>query len=120
MPGVGHEAPVELLRRNALLAAALLHGTGVEVPAGVSAVMAAGDLSSALPAELRADAVIVLDGRGVGPGRQPGKLAVVVEVQISPDEGKRRVWPADLAPARSQHASPPARGGVCPAPAPPR
>src|SRR5258708_33850550 len=114
MPGVGHEAPVELLRRNALLAAALLHGTGVEVPAGVAAVMAAGDLSSALPAELRADAVIVLDGRGVGPGRQPGKLAVVVEVQIAPEEGKRRVWPAYLALARAQHECPAVLVVICP------
>jgi hypothetical protein len=55
------------------------------------------------PAELRADAVIVLDGQGRWPGRQPGKLAVVVEVQTSPDEGKRRVWPAYLALARAQH-----------------
>jgi hypothetical protein len=95
--------------------AALLHGTGVEVPAGVSEVMAAGDLSSALPAELRADAVIVLDGQGVGgQGAGPGKLAVVVEVQTSPDEGKRRVWPAYLALARAQHDCPAVLVVICP------
>src|SRR5258708_7503537 len=85
MPGIAHETPIELLRQNPLLAAALLQGTGVDVPGGLSAVMAAGDLSSALPAELRADVVIVLDGHGAGPGMQPGKLAVVVEVQTAPD-----------------------------------
>jgi hypothetical protein len=66
--------------------------------------MAAGDLSSALPAELRADAVVVLGG----------KLAVVVEVQRSPDEGKRRVWPAYLALARAQHDCPAALVVICP------
>jgi hypothetical protein len=114
MPGIAHEAPVELLRRNPLLAAALLDGTGVEVPVGVRAMMTAGDLSSALPAELRADAVIVLDGRGRGPGRPPTKLAVVVEVQTSPDERKRRVWPAYLTLARAQHDCPAALVVICP------
>lgn len=58
MPGISHEGPVELLRRNPRLAAALLAETGVPVPAEGAAVMAAADLSSALPAELRADAVV--------------------------------------------------------------
>jgi hypothetical protein len=125
MPGIPHETPLELLRRNPLLAAALLHGTGVQVPASTSAVMAAGDLSSALPAELRADAVIVLGGQfpvrtrpgGARGGQEPepaGKLAVVVEVQISPDERKRRVWPAYLALARAQHGCPAVLLIICP------
>ena len=114
MPGIAHEAPVELLRRNPLLAAALLDATGVDVPATVTAVMAAGDLSSALPAELRADAVILLNGQGFGPGGRPGKLVVVVEVQTSPDEGKRRVWPAYLSLARAQHDSPAVLMVICP------
>ena len=42
MPGIAHEAPIELLRRNPLLAGALLHGSGVPVPAGGIAVMTAG------------------------------------------------------------------------------
>jgi hypothetical protein len=113
MPGIAHETPIELLRQNPLLAAALLQGTGVAVPGGVSAVMAAGDLSSALPTELRADVVIVLDGQGAWPGMQPGKLAVVVEVQTAPDEGKRRVWPAYLTLARAQHVSPAVLVVIC-------
>jgi hypothetical protein len=114
MPGIAHEAPIELLRRNPMLAVALLHDTGVVVPASASAVMAAGDLSSALPSELRADAVIVLGGQGAAPGGRQGKLAVVVEVQISPDEGKRRVWPAYLALARAQHDCPAVLMVICP------
>lgn len=68
--------------------------------------MVAGDLSSALPAELRADAVILLGGDGPS-GRAAGtRLAVVVESQTAPDKGKRRVWPAYLALARAQHDCP--------------
>jgi hypothetical protein len=96
MPGIMHEGPIELLRCNPLLAAALLGGLGVHVAAGGTAVMAAGDVSSALPAELRADAVILLEGPG-------GKLAVVVEVQSAPDKDKSWAWPAYLVLARGQH-----------------
>ena len=129
MPGIAHEAPIELLRRNPLLAGALLHGSGVPVPAGGTAVMAAGDLSSALPAELRADAVILLGapdaihGSGAGatrkgrPSDHRSRLAVVVESQTSPDAGKRRVWPAYLALARAQHDCPAVLVVVCPSPA---
>jgi hypothetical protein len=113
MPGITHEAPIELLRRNPLLAAALLHGSGVAVPQSGTAVMAAGDLSSALPAELRADAVIVLGGDGPGAGAGT-RLAVVVESQTAPDAGKRRVWPAYLALARAQHDCPAVLVVVCP------
>lgn len=107
MPGISHEAPIELLRRSPLLAAALLDGTGVLVPADASAVMAAGEVTSPLPAELRADAVIVLAG-------QDAKLAVVVEVQMSPRKDKRRVWPAYLALARAQHDCPTVLLVICP------
>lgn len=114
MPGITHEAPVELLRREPLLAAALLDGTGVYIPPGAKAVMAAGDLSSALPAEFRADAVIVLDGEDSEPGGPSAKLAVVIEVQTSADDRKRRVWPAYLTLARAQHDCPAALVVICP------
>jgi hypothetical protein len=114
MPSISHEAPIELLRRNPLLAVALLHGSSVAVPESGAAVMVAGDVSSALPAELRADAIILLDGPKSRPGAAdastPGtdgprgrrsRLAVVVESQTAPDAGKRRVWPAYLAGGRA-------------------
>jgi hypothetical protein len=117
MPGITHEAPIELLRRNPLLAAALLEDSGVSLPAGEAAVMVAGDLSSALPAELRADAVILLGGDRPS-GRAAGtRLAVVVESQTAPDKGKRRVWPAYLALARAQHDCPAVLVVICPTPA---
>ena len=117
MPGIAHEAPIELLRRNPVLAAALLHGSGVPVPAGGTAVMAAGDVSSALPAELRADAVILLgipDTVQDRPSERASRLAVVVESQTSPDANKRRVWPAYLALARAQHDCPAVLVVICP------
>jgi len=46
MPGIAHEGPIELLRRNPRLAAALLEGTGVPVPTGTSAAMATGELAA--------------------------------------------------------------------------
>jgi hypothetical protein len=99
MPGIAHEAPVELLRRNPLLAATLLDSLGVPLPDNATATMAPGELTSALPTELRADGVIVLTGR-------KARLAVVVEIQTSPDLDKRRVWPAYLVLARAQHDCP--------------
>jgi hypothetical protein len=44
MPSIPHEAPIELLR-----------GLGVPVPEGATATLAPTDLSSTVPAELRAD-----------------------------------------------------------------
>ncbi len=56
-------------------------------------------MSSALPSELRADAVIVIEGPA-------GKLVVVVEVQTAADIDKKWAWPAYLVQARLQHRSP--------------
>ena len=130
MPGIAHEAPIELLRHNPLLAAALLDGSDVAIPESGTAVMVAGDVSSALPAELRADAIILLagpkprpdtaDASAPGPGGPRGRrprLAVVVESQTAPDAGKRRVWPAYPALARAQHDCPAVLVVVCPSPA---
>jgi hypothetical protein len=106
LPGLAHEGLIELLRRNPLLAVALLTDLGLTVPAGGDAALTAADLSSARPAELRADAVVIIEAREGGRGTPAGKLAVVIEVQTVPDNGKRRVWPAYLALARAQHDCP--------------
>jgi hypothetical protein len=110
MPGIAHEGLVELLRRNPLLAVTLLDSLGVRLPGDVTAVMAAGELTSPLPTELRADAVITVTG-------QDGRRAVVIEVQTSPDPDKQRVWPAYLAMARAQHDCPTILLVICPSPA---
>jgi hypothetical protein len=107
MPGIAHEGPVELLRHNPALAADLLGFSGVPVPADATAAMAAGELTSPLPAEFRADAVVTLTG-------PKAKLAVVIEVQTSPNPDKHRVWPAYLALARAHHDCPTFLLVICP------
>lgn len=62
MPGIAHEAAVELLRRNPQLAAALLTSAGIQMPAGATAVMADSNLTVPEPTELRADLVTPAPG----------------------------------------------------------
>src|SRR5215475_14298703 len=99
MPGIPREAPIELLRRNPRLAAALLAGVGLAIPDGSKATIASSDMTSILPTELHADAVVVITGPA-------GKLAVVVEVQTRRDAAKKWAWPSYLMQARLQHQCP--------------
>ncbi|WP_433657456.1 hypothetical protein ACQPW1_38100 [Nocardia sp. CA-128927] len=98
MPSIRHEAPLELLRHNPELAAALLADTGIQLPAGATAMISDSSLSTCNPPEFRADAVTLLRGT------DGGKLAVITESQSAPPKrGKRRAWPAYVAVAQSQH-----------------
>jgi hypothetical protein len=81
MPSIAHEAPLELLRADPQLAAVLVRALGVATPPDAAARIVSSDLTVPLPAELRADAVVLLEGR------KRGKLAVIVEVQ--PRAGRR-------------------------------
>jgi hypothetical protein len=108
MPSIRHEAPLELLRRDPQLAAVLLRGLGVPVPAGAAAVLAPADLSASVPAELRADAVVVLSGT------DGARLAVVVEVQLRYDQDKRYSWPAYLTQVRAAQHCPAVLLVICP------
>ena len=106
MPGVLHEAPLELLRRSPQLAGELLRNCGVPVAAGAIATAVPGDVSSA-PVELRADAVFLVD-------HSDGELVVVAESQTKPDASKPWVWPAYLALARAEHRRPAVLVVFCP------
>jgi hypothetical protein len=108
MPSMQHEAPLELLRCESRLAAVLLRGLGVAVPAGATAEMAPTDLTASVPAELRADAVVVLSGA------EGARLAVIVEVQLRYDTGKRYSWPAYLTQVRAAHRCPAVLLVICP------
>jgi hypothetical protein len=91
VPGIAHEAAVELLRHNPQLAAAWLASAGVRVPAEAVAVLADSNLSVPEPTELRADVVTVHEDAD-------GKVVIVTEVQKDPPDGdKRRAWIAYLA-----------------------
>ncbi|MEU7138030.1 hypothetical protein ABZ942_01125 [Nocardia sp. NPDC046473] len=98
MPSIRHEAPLELLRHNPLLAAALLVGTGIQLPVEATAAVSDSNLTTCNPPEFRADAVTLL--RGIDGSR----LAVITESQsAAPKPRKRRAWPAYVAVAQSQH-----------------
>jgi len=99
MPSISHEAPLELLRGDPRLAAVLLRGLGVPIP-GTDAAMAPSDLTTSVPTELRADAVVMLSGAD---GTQ---LAVVVEIQLRYDDRKRFSWPSYLTQVREAHRCP--------------
>ncbi|MGW4841617.1 hypothetical protein [Nocardia brasiliensis] len=97
MPSLRHEAPLELLRHNPLLAAALLAGTGIPLAADTRATITDSNLSTCEPPEYLADAVTLLEGAH-------GKLAVITESQCAPPKRrKRRAWPAYVAVAQAQH-----------------
>lgn len=108
MPSIPHEAPIELLRANPRLALALLRGLGVPVPEGVTATLAPTDLGSTVPAELRADAVVLLSGA------DGAKLAVIVEVQLRYDKDKLYSWPVYLTQVRAAHRCPAVLLVICP------
>jgi len=108
MPGISHEAPLELIRGDPRLAAVLLRGLGVAIPAEAAATMTSSDLTASVPTELRADAVVMLscaDG---------ARLAVVVEVQLRYDTRKRYSWPAYLTQVRVTHRCPAVLLVICP------
>jgi hypothetical protein len=99
MPGVRHEAVVELLHRSPELAAVLLAsaGSGFRVPRGATAVVADSNLSARRPLAFAAENVIVFAGPA-------GKVAAVAEVQKdAPRQWKLRDWPAYLAIAGREH-----------------
>jgi hypothetical protein len=90
MPSTLHEFLVGMFRDRPSLVADVLAGPlGVSVPAFAQAQVTSADLTDTAPTEYRADAVITLtNGNGDAPA-----LAVVVEVQLRSDSGKRLSWP---------------------------
>ena len=97
MPSTLHEMLLEMFRLRPALAAELLTGVlGVEVPAHLSARVEPTESTGLVPTEYRADALIVLTGAD-GP-----VLAVVIEVQLGRDRGKRWSWPVYVATLRAR------------------
>jgi Arc/MetJ-type ribon-helix-helix transcriptional regulator len=97
MPSHLHEALIELFRQSPALAAEILvDALGVDVPPWQQARIESGDLTDLTPTEYRADAVVVLAAA------EAPALAVVVEVQLRPDRGKRWTWPVYLSTLRAR------------------
>jgi hypothetical protein len=86
-----HEAIVAAVYERPAFPADLLRLRGFPVAEFDRAEMMPADLTTFTPAELRADAVIrYFRGEAV-------EFAIVCEVQIGSDRGKRRTWPAYVA-----------------------
>jgi hypothetical protein len=100
MPSLDHESLILLFRNQPELAAQLLRDAlHLELPAYTEARLASSDLTEVVPAEFRADAVVLfIDNQPV--------LGVIVEVQLSHVDQKRFAWPAYVSVLRSRHKCP--------------
>jgi hypothetical protein len=98
MPGIPHEAVVEVLRNEPQLLAMLLGRLGVRFPSGAVPVIADSNVSSRDPnfmKTLLADNVFVFQGLRK-------KVAVIAEVQTArPRRPRSLAWPAYLANTRA-------------------
>src|SRR5262245_1409293 len=91
MPSQLHEVLLELFRNRPLLAPELLRDAlHVELPTFAEARIDSADLNDLQPASYQADLVVRLI-------ETVAVLGIVVEVQSSPKERKRFVWPAYVA-----------------------
>jgi hypothetical protein len=87
-----HEALLELFRQCPEMVARLLaEPFGVRVPEYRRVETASAELTEVAPTEYRADVVVVFADAAGKP-----VLAVIVEAQLSRDNGKRRSWPVYL------------------------
>ena len=96
MASMQHEGLVLLFRKRPTLAPELLRDVlGLELPPFSEARVESAELTDAVPTEYRADLVVLLlEG-------QP-TFAIVIEVQLSRDEDKRKTWPHYLTGLRSR------------------
>lgn len=97
MPSILHEALIEIFHQCPSFAATLLSDVlRVPVPDWRRARLDSGDLTDLPHTEYRADAVVALC-RTDDPA-----LAVVIEIQLGRDTGKRWSWPVYLATLRAR------------------
>jgi hypothetical protein len=94
---VTHEAPLELVKQHPALAVELLRAvTGLALPDAVDARLGPTSLNAVVPAEFRADAVVI-----VSDGSSKPLMVIVIEPQGRDDETKVFAWPSYLANVRS-------------------
>jgi hypothetical protein len=100
MPSMLHEGLLLLFRNRPALAPDLLRDVlGVPLPDFTEARVDSAELTEVVPTQYRADLVVLLShGKPV--------YAIVVEVQLQPDEDKRSTWPLYLAGLRSRVGCP--------------
>ncbi|SEK98690.1 hypothetical protein SAMN05444354_103249 [Stigmatella aurantiaca] len=100
MASMQHEGLLLLFRHRPTLAPELLRDAlGLGLPAWSEARVESAELTEVVPTEYRADLVVLLlEGKPV--------FAIVVEVQLSRDEDKRKTWPLYLTSLRSRVSCP--------------
>jgi hypothetical protein len=100
VPSLPHEALLLLFRNRPELAPELVRDAlGIDLPAYTEVRIESADLSEVVPAEYRADLVVLLvKGEPV--------FAIVVEVQLARDERKRFTWPVYVAGLRARFECP--------------
>jgi hypothetical protein len=101
MPGIAHEAVVEVLQNEPTLVATLLRDIGIRLPTDLAPVIADSNLSVRDPdrkKQYTADNVFVFQSEA---GK---KVVVIVEVQSeAPDHSRILAWPAYACVARNKH-----------------
>ncbi|MEU6411450.1 hypothetical protein [Microbispora sp. NPDC046933] len=109
MPGIDHEMPLELIRNRPETALELLRRVpGADIPPHAAARVETVDYTQT-PIEFRADSVVVLRNE-----TGTALMAVIVEVQLRRDSGKRFSWPVYVTTLRSQHRCDTALLVICP------
>ncbi len=89
MPSAQHEAPLELIRHRAAFGVELLTDlAGIPVPDHHTVTIDNTDLSDVVPAQLLADAVLVLRDAENRP-----LTGIIIENQLARDNRKRLTWP---------------------------
>lgn len=108
MASMQHEGLLLLFRNRPALAPELLRDAlGLQLPDWTEARVESAELTEVVPTEYRADLVVLLlEGKPI--------FAIVVEVQLSRDEDKRKTWPLYLASLRARVACPTALLVVAP------
>jgi hypothetical protein len=102
VPSMDHEALVDLFRNRPAMAAEVLREVfGRPLPAFKEARIESTALPEIIPADRRADLVVVL----LDEERRP-LVAIVVEVQLHRDKDKPFVWPVYITQTRAQHRCP--------------
>jgi hypothetical protein len=112
-PSSLHEVLVDLFRSQPLLAVELLSEPfQFQIPAHQRVECSANELNKVVPAEFRADAVVVLRDKQNNP-----VLGVIVEVQLHPSKHKQWAWPFYLISLRTRLKCPVVLLVISPSPA---
>ena len=98
MPSPEHEAPLELIRQNPMVVAALLRRAGIKVPDDVTATVGSADMSIVTAKQAIGDNLTILTdtaGRAI--------RVTINEPQRTKEDSKCWSWPVYLTVARSRY-----------------